>query len=93
MHRDHAARLDCSFAVPCLLFWGCQRVGEYAIKGRLIPATQPWFVFRVRAVGYSGLIFSTGRSFDRWDHGFAGGGCQQLRLSVRRISRDDGSFL
>jgi hypothetical protein len=31
-------------------------VGEYAIKGRLIDATQPWFVFRAHAVGYSELI-------------------------------------
>jgi hypothetical protein len=57
------------------VFWSCQRAGEYAIKGRLIHAIQPWFVFRAHAVGYSGVNFSTGRSFDRWDHGFAGGGC------------------
>jgi hypothetical protein len=36
--------------------WGCQQAGEYAIKGRLIHVTQPWFVFRAHAVGYSGLI-------------------------------------
>jgi hypothetical protein len=36
--------------------WGCQGAGEYAIKGRLIYATQPWFVFRAHAVSYSGLI-------------------------------------
>jgi hypothetical protein len=44
--------LFCSLSVV----WGCQRPGEYAIKGRLIHATQPWFVFRARAVGYSELI-------------------------------------
>jgi hypothetical protein len=63
--------LVCSLSVV----WGCQRAGEYAIKGRLIHATQPWFVFRAHAVGYSGLISVRGVSFDRWDHGFAGGGC------------------
>jgi hypothetical protein len=56
MHRDHAARLDCSFACSLPVVWGCQLPGEYAIKGRLIHATQPWFVFRAHAVGYSGLI-------------------------------------
>jgi hypothetical protein len=44
--------LVCSLSVV----WGCQRAGEYAIKGRLIHATQPLFVFRAHAVGYSGLI-------------------------------------
>jgi hypothetical protein len=80
MHRDHAARLD---RFPCPAVWGCQRAGEYAIKGRLIHATQPWFVFRAHAVSYSGLISVQDVRFDRWDHGFAGGAVQQLRLSVR----------
>jgi hypothetical protein len=44
--------LFCSLSVV----WGCQQAGEYAIKGRLIDATQPWFVFRAHAVGYSELI-------------------------------------
>jgi hypothetical protein len=44
--------LFCSLSVV----WGCQRPGEYAIKGRLIHATQPWFVFRAHTVSYSELI-------------------------------------
>jgi hypothetical protein len=44
--------LFCSLSVV----WGCQRSGEYAIKGRLIHATQPWFVFRAHVVSYSELI-------------------------------------
>jgi hypothetical protein len=44
--------LFCSLSVV----GGCQQAGEYAIKGRLIHATQPWFVFRSHAVGYSELI-------------------------------------
>jgi hypothetical protein len=56
MHRDHAARLGFPLVCSLPVVWGCQRAGEYAIKGRLIHATQPWFVFRAHAVGYSELI-------------------------------------
>jgi hypothetical protein len=34
-----------SFARFLSVVWGCQRAGEYAIKGRLIHAIQPLFVF------------------------------------------------
>jgi hypothetical protein len=49
-----------SFACFLAVVWGCQRAGEYAIKGRLIHATQPWFVFRAHAAGYAGLILVQG---------------------------------
>jgi len=51
------AALVCSLSVV----WGCQRAGGYAIKGRLIHVTQPWFVFRGR-MRFFRVIFSIGRS-------------------------------
>jgi hypothetical protein len=45
MHRDHAGRLGYSCFLSVV--WGCQRAADYAIKGRLIHATQPLFVFEV----------------------------------------------
>jgi hypothetical protein len=59
-----------SFACSSPVDWGCQRAGKYAIKGRLIHAAQPLFVFRGR-MRFFRVIFSIG-PFDRWDHGFAG---------------------
>jgi hypothetical protein len=59
--------------------WGCQRPGEYAIKGRLIHATQPLFVFRA-ACDYFGVISRRKRSFDRWDHGLRAAAPTQLSL-------------
>jgi hypothetical protein len=59
---------------PCdralLIVWGCQQAGEYAIKGRLIHVTQPWFVFSGR-MHWRYFVLSV--RFDRWDHGFEGG--------------------
>ena len=67
----------------CRLFlhalWGCQPRGEYAIKGRLIHATQPLFVFLV-ACDYFGVISRRKRSFDRWDHGLRATAPTQLSL-------------
>jgi hypothetical protein len=61
--------------------WGCQRAAEYAIKGRLIHVTQPWFVFFGPHEVFPGYFQY--QAFDRWDHGFAGGGCAAAALSVR----------
>jgi hypothetical protein len=47
MHRDHAARVA-ALCCRVRVVWGCQQAGEYAIKGRLIHATQPLFVFQGR---------------------------------------------
>jgi hypothetical protein len=68
-------------------------MGEYAIKGRLIHVTQPWFVFRAHAVGYSGLISVQGVRSIAGTTVLQAAAAQQLRLSVRRISRDDGLIL
>jgi hypothetical protein len=72
MHRVYAVRLAFPrrFPFPQMLLGGCQRAGEYAIKGRLIHATQPWFVFGLHVLSYAAFDFSIGRPFDRWDHGF-----------------------
>jgi hypothetical protein len=61
MHRDHAADLTVSIACSFPAVWGCQRAGEYAIKGRLIHATQPLFAFWGR-VRFFRVIFSIERS-------------------------------
>jgi hypothetical protein len=66
--------LVCSLSVV----WGCQRAAEYAIKGRLIHVTQPWFAFWGR-MRFFRVIFQY-QAFDRWDHGFAGGGCAAALL-------------
>jgi hypothetical protein len=73
MHRDHAG---------CLI-WGCQRAGEYAIKGRLIHATQPWFVFWVAGVSYFGF-FQYRASVRSLGPRFAG----RLRLSAASSGRE-----
>jgi hypothetical protein len=56
MQPASTVSLVCFLAVV----WGCQQAGEYAIKGRSIHATQPWFDFRAHAVSYCGLISAQG---------------------------------
>jgi hypothetical protein len=49
------------FACSLPVVRGCQQAGKYAIKGRLIHATQPWFAFWGR-MRFFRVIFSIGRS-------------------------------
>jgi hypothetical protein len=65
------ATMQLAFVCSSSVVWGCQRTGEYAIKGRLIHAIQPLFVFRGR-MRFFRVIFSIGRSIIGTT-GFAGG--------------------
>jgi hypothetical protein len=55
------ATMQLAFVCSLSVVWGCQRAGEYAIKGRLIYATQPWFAFLGR-MRFFRVIFSIRRS-------------------------------
>jgi hypothetical protein len=55
------ATMQLAFVCSSSVVWGCQRAGEYAIKGRFVHATQPLFVFRAHVLSYSGVNFSIGR--------------------------------
>jgi hypothetical protein len=65
------ATMQLAFVCSSSVVWGCQRADEYAIKGRLIHAIQPLFVFRGR-MKFFRVIFSVGRSIVGTT-GFAGG--------------------
>jgi hypothetical protein len=76
------ATMQLAFVCSLSVVWGCQRAGEYAIKGRLIHAIQPLFAFW-GCMRFFRVIFQY-RAFDRWDRGFAGGcAFSAAPLSVR----------
>jgi hypothetical protein len=81
MHRDHAGRLGYSCFLSVV--WGCQRAADYAIKGRLIHAAQPWFVLGPYVPGYSGLISVQGVRSIAGTTVLQAAAAQQLHLSVR----------
>jgi hypothetical protein len=74
------ATMQPAFVCSLSVVWGCQRAGEYAIKGRLMHAIQPLFALGSREVfpGYFQY-----RAFDRWDHGLQAAAFSAAPSSVR----------
>jgi hypothetical protein len=79
MQADSAIPVSCFLSVV----WGCQWAADHAIKGRLIHATQPWFVSEPYLPGYSGLISVQGVRSIAGTTVMQAAAVQQLRLPVR----------